>query len=63
MSITVNKSACIRIGSRYKETCYNMVTLDEREIQRANTVRYLGVYLVVANMFTCAIDNAKKSFY
>ena len=25
--------------------------------------RYLGVYLVSAKMFTCATDNAKKSFY
>jgi len=33
MSINVNKSACIRIGSRNKETCYNSVTLDGREIQ------------------------------
>jgi len=40
-----------------------LVTLDVREIQWANTVRYLGVYLVSAKMLTCAIDNAKKSFY
>ena len=33
MSINANKSACIRIGPRYKETCYNLSTLDEREIQ------------------------------
>ena len=63
MSINVNKSACIRIGSRYKQTCYNLITLDGREIQWANTIRYLGVYLVSAKMFTCATDNAKKSFY
>ena len=63
MSINVNKSACIRIGPRHKVTCYNLVTLDGREIQWTNTVRYLGVYLVSAKMFTCAIDNAKKSFY
>ena len=63
MSINVNKSACIRIGPRYKVACYNLVTLDGREIQWTNTVRYLGVYLVSAKMFTCATDNAKKSFY
>jgi len=62
MSINVNKSACIRIGPRYKETCYNLSTLDEREIQWINTVRYLGVYLVSSKTFRCAIDNAKKSF-
>jgi len=55
--------AHIRIGSRYKETCYNLVTLDGHEIQWANTVRYLGVYLASAKMFTCATDNANKSFY
>ena len=63
MSINVNKSNCIQIGSRYEETCCNLITLDGREIQWANTVRYLGVYLVSAEMFTCATDNAKKSFY
>jgi len=63
MSINVSKSACIRIGPRHKETCYNLVTLDEREIRWVNTVRYLGVYLVSAKTFRCAIGNAKKSFY
>ena len=63
MSINVNKSACIRISPRHKETCYNLVTLDELEIRWVNTVRYLGVYLVSAKTFRCAIDNAKKSFY
>jgi len=39
-----------------------LVTLEGRKIQLKNTVRYLGVYLVSAKMFTCALDNAKKSF-
>ena len=39
MSINVNKSACIRIGSRYKQTCYNLVTLDGREIRDGPDVR------------------------
>ena len=63
MSINVYKSACIRIGPKHKETCYNLVTLDEREIRWVNTVRYLGVYLVSAKTVRCAINNAKKSFY
>jgi len=63
MSINVNKSACIRIGPRHKETCYNLVTLDGRDIRWTNIVRYLGIYLVSAKMFRCAIDNSKKSFY
>ena len=57
-----NKSACIRVSPRHKETCYNLVMLDEREIRWTNTHRYLGVYLVSAKTFRCAIDNAKKSF-
>jgi len=36
-----------------------LVKLDGREIQLENTVRYIGVYLVSAEMFTCV----KKSFY
>jgi len=63
MSINVNKSACIRIGPRYEESCCNLVTTDGREIRWANTVRYLGIYLESAKVFKCAIDNAKKSFY
>jgi len=63
MSINVNKSACVRISPRHKETCYNLLTLDEREIQWINTVRYLGVYRVSSKTFRCALDNAKKSFY
>ena len=47
MSINVNKSACIRIGPRCKETCYHLSTLDEREIQWTNTVKYLGVSRLV----------------
>jgi len=31
LDISIN--ACIRIGPRYKETCYNLVTLDGREIR------------------------------
>ena len=44
MSINVNKSARFRIGHRHRETCYNLVTLDERELWWVNTFRYLGVY-------------------
>ena len=38
-----------------------IATLDWREIQWANSVRYIGVYLMSDKMFTCAIENAKKS--
>jgi len=56
VSINV-KSASIRIGPRHKETCYNLVTLDEREIRWVNTVRYLSVYLVSAKTFKCAVKD------
>jgi len=42
MSINVNKSACIRIGPRHRVACYTLVTLDGREIEWTNSVRYLG---------------------
>ena len=36
--------------------------LDEREVRWVNTVRYLGVYLLSAKTFRCAIDSAKISY-
>jgi len=46
MCLNVRKSVCTRIGPRYKQTCRNLVTNDGREIVWADTVRYLGVFVV-----------------
>jgi len=63
MCLNVRKSLCTRIGLRHKQPCCNLVTRDGREILWADTVRYLGVYIVSSGSFRCSLDNAKKSFY
>jgi len=64
MCLNVRKSVCTRIGPRYKQTCRNLVTNDGREIIIwADTVRYLGVFVVSYSCFRCSFDNAKKSFH
>lgn len=63
MAINAKKTACMRIGPRFKAECVNIVTNDGRELKWVDKIRYLGVYLVSANIFTCCYSNAKKSFY
>lgn len=53
----------MRIGPRFKAECVNIVTNCGRQLKWVDKIRYLGVYLVSANVFTCCYSNAKKSFY
>jgi len=46
MSINVNKSACIRVGPRFKNVCSSLATSDGRLIFWEDKVWYLGVHLV-----------------
>jgi hypothetical protein len=63
MQINTKKSACMRIGPHFKSECACIVTSDGRELNWMDSVRYLGVFLISANVFTCSYSNAKKSFY
>jgi len=57
MCLNVRKSVCTGIGSRYKQTCRNLVTNDGREIIWANTFRSLGVFVVShSSCFCCSVD-------
>ena len=40
MCINVNKSACIRVGPRYKSNCSNIITSDGQSFSWATSVRY-----------------------
>jgi len=62
LTINVNKSVCLRIGERWKTRCCDILTFDGCELQWAN-IRYLGVYMTSARVFTCSLDSAKRSFY
>ena len=61
--INVKKSLCLRIGSRHKVKCSNIVASDSNVISWSNTIRYLGVNIVTGHKFTCSLDNCKRSFY
>jgi len=63
MSLSVKKSACIRIGPRFNINCCNIVTREGRELAWINVVRYLGVYVESSSSFKCSLDSAKCSFY
>jgi len=63
MAINVNKSACLRVGPRFKNDCSSLTTSDGRYISWVDKVRYLGVHLVSGKTFSCSFENAKKAFY
>lgn len=63
MQINARKSKCMRIGPRFNVVCAGIFSHDGRELQWSNEIRYLGVYLVSAKVFTCSYSNAKRSFY
>jgi len=63
MSVNVKNSCCIRIGARHEKLCSKIKTLDGRELEWVDQIRYLGVYIVRAMKFKCSIDHAKRSFY
>jgi len=40
-----------------------VVTLNGRELDWVDEIRYLGVFIVRANKFKCSIDQAKRAFF
>jgi len=62
MAINAKKSACVRIGSRFRHQCSTISTLDRREIRWEESIKYLGVYITSAKAFACSLANAKKSY-
>ena len=44
VSISVDKSTCIRVGPRFKNVYTSLATSDGRLISWVDEVRYLGVY-------------------
>ena len=63
MLINASKSSCIRIGSRCNVKCANLTTSSGHELQWANEIHYLGVYVTCSRHFQCSICHCKKSFY
>jgi hypothetical protein len=63
LKINESKTVCMRIGPRYQNSCANLITAVNKELQWVDEIRYLGVYLVSSFKFKCSFDNAKKYFY
>ena len=63
MCINVNKSACIRVGPRYKSNCSNITTSDGQSLSWVTSVRYLGIVIVNAALFSCSFKHSKAAFY
>jgi len=63
MALNAKKSVCLRIGSRYRDDCSNLITASGETLCWVDNCRYLGVYLVAAKKFTVSISNNKKAFY
>ncbi len=63
MPINVKKTVCMRIGPKYKDNPYTIVTKSGLEINWAQEIRYLGVYLKSHSKFSCSVDSAKRAFY
>ena len=63
MTINPAKSVCLRIGPNWKSTPVNISTLDGSDISWQQSCRYLGIHIVAGRVFSCSLDNAKRSFY
>jgi hypothetical protein len=46
LKINESKTVCMRIGPRYQNSCANLITADNKELQWVDETRYLGIYLV-----------------
>jgi len=48
---------------RFCNSCQNLVTTDGHLLIWADSIRYLGVYILAARSFQCSFDIAKRKFY
>ena len=63
MRLNVNKSVCMRFGSKFDTFCANIVSLDGSALQWVSECRYLGVYFTSGRCFRCCYSRAKSSFF
>ena len=58
----VSKSAVIRVGERFKQSCSSL-TCDSESLTFADYVKYLDIHIVSDFQFTIAINKLKSRFY
>ena len=62
LKINFLKSAALRIGSRFKQTCTTIKIVNE-DIEWAEEVKYLGVHVMSGPKFRCNFTKTKSKFY
>ena len=62
MRFNVSKSAVIRVGERFKQSC-SLLICDSESLTFADTVEYLGIHIVSDFQFTIDINKLKSRFY
>ena len=63
LRINASKSAVMRIGPRYASPCCDIITTDNRELNWAEGIKYLGVYIDKGRTWSCSLKPAKQAFY
>jgi len=53
----------MRIGPRFNSSCANVISLDGVIISWTTETRYLGIYIVSAEVFRCSLHYAKLAFH
>ena len=63
MALNVKKSSCLRIGPRFKNTCFSVNSLDGEPINWVENVRYLGVQIISGKKFSISMTNNVTAYY
>jgi Reverse transcriptase (RNA-dependent DNA polymerase) len=63
MTINVNKSFCMRIGSRFDTRCCEISTMNGHSLPWVNEMRYLGIFMIGSRVFSSSFDHAKRAYY
>ena len=62
MVINVNKSACLRIGKRFRKVTSEVI-INDKPISWAEQIKYLGICITSSVSFKCDMHNTKMKFY
>ena len=62
MALNAKKSVCLRIGSRFRDECSPLTTLNGESLCWVDSVRYLGIYIVAAKRFSVSISKNKQAY-
>src|SRR5580692_8141072 len=62
MQINIEKSACMRIGIRYKNTDHSIL-IKNIALSWKQEIKYLGICILSGNIFSCNLQGARQKFF